>query len=58
LLNNLVEASFDLFKYLLRGNQLKPWHAFRYVHIIKMSQHAYMKHNTTLVNYANILQRI
>ena len=25
LLHNLVEASFDLFRYLLLGNQLKPW---------------------------------
>ena len=25
LLHNLVEASFDLFRYLLLGDQLKPW---------------------------------
>ena len=25
LLHNLVEASFDLFRYLLVGDQLKPW---------------------------------
>ena len=25
LLHNLVEANFDLFRYLLLGNQLKPW---------------------------------
>jgi len=25
LLHNLVEASFDLFRYLLPGDQLKPW---------------------------------
>ena len=24
-LHNLVEASFDLFRYLLLGGQLKPW---------------------------------
>ena len=25
LLHNLVEASFDLFRYLLLGDQLEPW---------------------------------
>ena len=25
MLRNLVEASFDLFRYLLPGDQLKPW---------------------------------
>ena len=25
LLHNLVEASFDLFRYLLLGDQLRPW---------------------------------
>ena len=25
MLHNLVEASFDLFRYLLLGDQLKPW---------------------------------
>ena len=32
LLHNLVEASFDLFRYLLLGDQLKPWE-----HVIHMS---------------------
>ena len=37
LLHNLVEASFDLFRFLLPGDQLKPWELHPLVSYTKVS---------------------
>ena len=44
LLHNLVEANIDLFRYLLLGDQLKPWELHppgNYMHSLRETLHSY-----------------